>query len=81
MQMQTGIWRAGRRLTFHMEKVSMAVCVVAQTIAKCAKMLPVMLWGTLILRKTYTVKVCRPYCFREPQNGSNTHCGIRHMMT
>lgn len=28
-----------------------------QTIAKCGKMLPVMLWGTLILSKTYTLKV------------------------
>ena len=28
-----------------------------QTIAKCAKMLPVMMWGSLILRKRYTLKV------------------------
>ncbi len=29
-----------------------------QTLAKCAKMIPVMLWGALILRKTYKPKVC-----------------------
>lgn len=28
-----------------------------QTIGKCAKMLPVMMWGSLILRKTYSLKV------------------------
>jgi solute carrier family 35 (adenosine 3'-phospho 5'-phosphosulfate transporter), member B2 len=31
-----------------------------QTIAKCAKMIPVMVWGTLILLKTYTATVCSP---------------------
>ena len=29
-----------------------------QTIAKCGKMIPVMAWGTVILRKKYTLKVC-----------------------
>lgn len=27
-----------------------------QTLGKCAKMIPVMLWGTLITRKTYKVR-------------------------
>lgn len=29
-----------------------------QTLGKCAKMIPVMVWGTLIARKSYSVKDC-----------------------
>ena len=40
-----------------------------QTLAKCAKMIPVMLWGALILRKTYKPKVCSRHL---PTPDSNT---------
>lgn len=29
-----------------------------QTLSKCAKMIPVMIWGALIARKTYSIKHC-----------------------
>ena len=29
-----------------------------QTLSKCAKMIPVMIWGALIARKTYSIKQC-----------------------
>jgi len=32
------------------------VAFPVQTLGKCAKMIPVMLWGTLISRKTYSAK-------------------------
>ena len=36
------------------------VATLLQTLAKCAKMIPVMLWGALILHKVYKPKV-RPH--------------------
>ena len=34
------------------------VAFPVQTLGKCAKMIPVMIWGTLISRKAYSLKVC-----------------------
>ena len=51
-----------------------------QTLAKCAKMIPVMLWGALILRKTYKPKVWAPSSMIAATSGScQTSVSCQHL--
>lgn len=52
-----------------------------QTLGKCAKMIPVMIWGTIIMRKKYGAYCCCAYCCaysaahgERVQSAIATHC-------